>query len=192
MTEGLESKLSAMLFGIPGAKGVEFGAGFSISSMTGSRANDPFVIRNGKVATSTNNAGGINGGITNGMPVTMRVAFRPTPSVSLPQRTVDLDTMTETEGALASASEVSPPPAAEPSEPPIQEEQEKPDADIQTETALPASFSPAPGLARNLKNTRALLAALKPYLDDKRREKVDKMLSMMRLAEMAGYSKNLM
>ena len=97
MTEGLESKLSAMLFGIPGAKGVEFGAGFSISSMTGSRANDPFVIRNGKVATSTNNAGGINGGITNGMPVTMRVAFRPTPSVSLPQRTVDLDTMTETE-----------------------------------------------------------------------------------------------
>ena len=100
------------------------------------------------------------------------------------------DTMTETEGAPA--SEVSPPPAAEPSEPPIQEEQEKPDADIQTETALPASFSPAPGLARNLKNTRALLAALKPYLDDKRREKVDKMLSMMRLAEMAGYFKNLM
>ena len=102
------------------------------------------------------------------------------------------ETMTETEGAPASASEVSPPPAAEPSEPPAQEEQEKPDADIQTETALPASFSPAPGLARNLKNTRALLAALKPYLDDKRREKVDKMLSMMRLAEMAGYFKNLM
>lgn len=100
------------------------------------------------------------------------------------------DTMTEAEGTPA--SEVSPPPAAEPSEPPIQEEQEKPDADIQTETALPASFSPAPGLARNLKNTRALLAALKPYLDDKRREKVDKMLSMMRLAEMAGYFKNLM
>ena len=100
------------------------------------------------------------------------------------------DTMTETEGAPA--SEVSPTPAAEPSEPPAQEEQEKPDADIQTETALPASFSPAPGLARNLKNTRALLAALKPYLDDKRREKVDKMLSMMRLAEMAGYFKNLM
>lgn len=100
------------------------------------------------------------------------------------------DTMTETEGAPA--SEVSPPPAAEPPEPPAQEEQEKPDADIQTETALPASFSPAPGLARNLKNTRALLAALKPYLDDKRREKVDKMLSMMRLAEMAGYFKNLM
>ena len=100
------------------------------------------------------------------------------------------DTMTEAEGTPA--SEVSPPPAAEPSEPPAQEEQEKPDADIQTETALPASFSPAPGLARNLKNTRALLAALKPYLDDKRREKVDKMLSMMRLAEMAGYFKNLM
>lgn len=100
------------------------------------------------------------------------------------------DTMTEAEGTPA--SEVSPPPAAEPPEPPIQEEQEKPDADIQTETALPASFSPAPGLARNLKNTRALLAALKPYLDDKRREKVDKMLSMMRLAEMAGYFKNLM
>ena len=100
------------------------------------------------------------------------------------------DTRMEAEGTPA--SEVSPPPAAEPSEPPAQEEQEKPDADIQTETALPASFSPAPGLARNLKNTRALLAALKPYLDDKRREKVDKMLSMMRLAEMAGYFKNLM
>ena len=99
------------------------------------------------------------------------------------------DTMTEAEGV---ASEASPPPAAEPSEPSVQEEQEKPDADTPTETALPTSFSPAPGLARNLKNTRALLAALKPYLDDKRREKVDKMLSMMRLAEMAGYFKNLM
>ena len=82
---------------IPEVKGGEFGAGFSIADMAGSRANDPFVLRDGKVKTATNNAGGINGGISNGMPVVVRAAFRPTPSVSVPQRTVDLETMSETE-----------------------------------------------------------------------------------------------
>ena len=94
---GLESKLSAAVYAIPAVKGVEFGAGFDIARMRGSEANDPFAVREGKVITLTNNSGGINGGITNGMPVTFRAAFRPTPSISLPQRTVDLETMTETE-----------------------------------------------------------------------------------------------
>ena len=82
---------------IPAVKGVEFGAGFDIARMRGSEANDPFAVRDGKVITLTNRSGGINGGISNGMPVTFRAAFRPTPSISLPQRTVDLETMTETE-----------------------------------------------------------------------------------------------
>ena len=94
---GLESKLSAAVYAIPAVKGVEFGAGFDIARMRGSEANDPFAVRDGKVITLTNRSGGINGGISNGMPVTFRAAFRPTPSISLPQRTVDLETMTETE-----------------------------------------------------------------------------------------------
>ncbi len=93
---GLESKISAAVYAIPAVKGVEFGAGFAIARMRGSEANDPFAIRDGKVVTLTDNAGGINGGISNGMPVTFRAAFRPTPSIALPQQTVDLGTMTET------------------------------------------------------------------------------------------------
>ncbi len=96
-TDGLESKIAAAVYGIPAVKGVEFGAGFDIARMTGSKANDPFAVRDGKVVTLSNNAGGLNGGISNGMPVTLRAAFRPTPSISLPQKTVDLDTMTDTE-----------------------------------------------------------------------------------------------
>ncbi len=96
-TDGLESKISAAVFGIPAVKGVEFGAGFDLAEMTGSHANDPFAFRDGKVVTLTNNAGGINGGISNGMPVTLRAVFRPTPSISLPQRTVDLQMGKETE-----------------------------------------------------------------------------------------------
>lgn len=93
---GLESKISEAVYAIPAVKGVEFGAGFAIARMRGSEANDPFAIRDGKVVTLTDNAGGINGGISNGMPVTFRAAFRPTPSIALPQQTVDLGTMTET------------------------------------------------------------------------------------------------
>lgn len=94
---GLESKLSAALFAIPAVKGVSFGAGSALAEMRGSEANDAFILRDGKVETLTNNAGGINGGISNGMPVTLRVVFRPTPSISVPQRTVDLDAGMETE-----------------------------------------------------------------------------------------------
>ena len=93
----VESELAHALFSVPGAKGVEFGAGFGIAAMKGSEANDAFAMRNGKVVTLTNNSGGINGGISNGMPIVFRTAFRPTPSISRPQKSVDLSTMTETE-----------------------------------------------------------------------------------------------
>lgn len=85
----VESILSSLLFSIPAVKGVEFGAGFSISKMKGSGANDEFYIENGVIKTYTNNNGGILGGITSGMPVIFRTAFKPTPSIAQKQRTVD-------------------------------------------------------------------------------------------------------
>lgn len=88
--EGLEGKIAYSVYAIPAVKGVEFGSGFDIARMSGSRANDAYQIENGSIVTGTNNSGGINGGITNGMPVTLRVAFRPTPSISQAQRSVDL------------------------------------------------------------------------------------------------------
>lgn len=88
--EGLEGAIAGLVFAIPAVKGVEFGDGFSLCPMRGSAANDPLRIRGGAVVTETNRSGGINGGISNGMPVALRVGFRPTPSISLPQETVDL------------------------------------------------------------------------------------------------------
>ena len=87
---GLESRISAALFAIPGVKGVEFGAGFGIAEMRGSTANDPIRIDGDKIYTETNHAGGINGGISNGMPLVVRCAFRPAPSIGREQKTVDL------------------------------------------------------------------------------------------------------
>lgn len=95
--DSLESMLSHALFSIPGVKGVEFGDGFMIADMRGSEANDPFRIRNGKPVTITNHNGGINGGITNGMPVIFRVAVKPTPSIFIKQDTVDFRKELETE-----------------------------------------------------------------------------------------------
>jgi len=95
--DSVESVLSHLLFSIPAVKAVEFGAGFRVAEMRGSENNDQFVIRNGKVVTETNNSGGILGGITNGMPVVVRVAVKPTPSISKPQRSVNLKDMKETE-----------------------------------------------------------------------------------------------
>lgn len=92
LTEGLEGKLAGLLYSIPAVKGVEFGSGFSVTRMRGSEANDGFCYRDGKVVTKTNNNGGINGGISNGMPITMRVAFKPTPSISKEQDSVNLKT----------------------------------------------------------------------------------------------------
>ncbi len=89
--DSIESKLSQILFSIPGIKGVEFGAGFDITRMKGSEANDEFFIENDKIRTHTNNNGGILGGISNGMPIIFRVAFKPTPSIGKPQRTIDIE-----------------------------------------------------------------------------------------------------
>ena len=93
----VEGIFSQYLFAVPAVKGVEFGAGVAFSLMRGSEANDPFAVEDGKVVTKTNHAGGINGGITHGMPVTFEVTIRPTPSISLPQESVDLRTGEETE-----------------------------------------------------------------------------------------------
>lgn len=94
--DSVESMISHMMFSIPAVKGIEFGAGFAISDMRGSEANDPIRIANGKAVTSTNNNGGVNGGITNGMPIVFRCAVKPTPTVFKPQDTIDFKAMTET------------------------------------------------------------------------------------------------
>jgi len=86
----IESVMSAMMFSIPGVKGVEFGSGFASASSRGSQNNDPFAIKNGKILTSSNNAGGILGGLSNGMPVEFDVAFKPTSSIARPQLSVDI------------------------------------------------------------------------------------------------------
>ena len=93
--DSVEGLLSHALFAIPGIKGIEFGAGFAISKMRGSAANDPFRLADGRVVTTTNNAGGINGGLTNGMPVLFRCAVRPTPTIGKEQDTVDFRENTE-------------------------------------------------------------------------------------------------
>ena len=92
----VEGMLSHMLFSIPAVKGIEFGAGFAIADMHGSTANDPLRLENGQVVTTTNHSGGINGGITNGMPILFRTAIKPTPTIFKPQDTIDFRTMTET------------------------------------------------------------------------------------------------
>ena len=86
----LESDISCGIFSIPSVKGVEFGSGFAGSASTGSQNNDIFVIRNDMIQTETNNAGGILGGISIGMPLTMRAAFKPASSISQEQTTVDI------------------------------------------------------------------------------------------------------
>ena len=97
MFDGVENCVARALFGIPAVKGVEFGAGFAAADVRGSQNNDPFCVRDGKVACATNNAGGILGGITDGMPLVVRCAVKPTPSIGRPQRSVDVRTMEECE-----------------------------------------------------------------------------------------------
>ena len=98
--DSMESEISHILFSIPGIKGVEFGAGFKLSDMLGSEANDLFFTDGTKTYTKTNNSGGINGGITNGMPITVRTAVRPTPSIYKTQETVDITKMENTSLAI--------------------------------------------------------------------------------------------
>lgn len=95
MLDGLENVISRLVFAVPAVKGIEFGAGFGCSDMLGSENNDEFVVRDGKIVTLTNAHGGILGGISSGMPIIFRAAFKPTPSISQPQKSVDFKDMTE-------------------------------------------------------------------------------------------------
>lgn len=97
MFQGLESHLAAALFAIPAVKGVEFGSGFGAAGMRGSAHNDPFILEDGAIRTASNHAGGILGGISSGMPVVFRAAFKPTPSIAQKQHTVRLSAGTETD-----------------------------------------------------------------------------------------------
>lgn len=95
MFDGVENRISQIVFGVPAVKGIEFGIGFEASKLHGSENNDPFCIENGEIKTVTNNHGGILGGITSGMPLIFRTAIKPTPSILKPQKTVDYVNMTE-------------------------------------------------------------------------------------------------
>ena len=93
--DGIENQLAKGFFGIPGVRGVEFGTGFAATRLMGSEHNDCFAYQDDKVVTKTNHAGGIVGGITNGMPIIAKVALKPTASIYKSQQTIDLETMEE-------------------------------------------------------------------------------------------------
>jgi len=99
--DSLDSDIAKMMFNIPAVKGVEFGAGFQAAYMKGSENNDQYAVRKGRVISLSNNAGGVLGGISSGMPIVVRVAFKPTSSISKRQKTVDLSRMEETEIELS-------------------------------------------------------------------------------------------
>ncbi len=96
MFDGIENRISQIVFGIPAVKGLEFGEGFGFADMVGSKANDPFTTDGKAIRTTTNNNGGILGGITSGMPVIFTAAIKPTPSIAQPQQTVDYVKMENT------------------------------------------------------------------------------------------------
>lgn len=91
--EGMEGRIARIIFGIPAVKGIEFGAGFASAGLRGSENNDPFTLEDGQMKTLTNHCGGILGGITDGMPLTFRAAFKPTPSIAKEQQSVNLKTL---------------------------------------------------------------------------------------------------
>lgn len=93
MFDTVEGKLASILFGVPAVKGVEFGLGFGFADKNASDVNDEYEIKDGNVATLTNNNGGVLGGMTNGSPIAVSVAIKPTPSISKKQRSVNLQTM---------------------------------------------------------------------------------------------------
>lgn len=97
MMEGLENIISQLVFAVPAVKGIEFGNGFGCADLFGSENNDEYIIENDTIKTITNNHGGILGGISSGMPIIFRAAFKPTPSISRPQRSVDFKELTEEE-----------------------------------------------------------------------------------------------
>ena len=96
MFDGMENRIASAVFGIPAVKGVEFGDGFEAAKLRGSQNNDPFRMEAGRVVTTTNHCGGILGGISNGMPIIVRAAFKPTPSIGVEQDTVDLHALENT------------------------------------------------------------------------------------------------
>ena len=96
MFDGVENRLAAALFGIPAVKGLEFGEGFAAAALRGSQNNDAYTMQDGKVVTKTNHAGGILGGITNGMPVIFRLAIKPTPSIAKQQDSVSFSAQADT------------------------------------------------------------------------------------------------
>ena len=96
MFDGLENRISSVVFGIPAVKGIEFGVGFGSCELYGSENNDGFAVENGRVVTLTNNHGGILGGISSGMPIVFRAAVKPTPSIFMLQKSVNLSTLENT------------------------------------------------------------------------------------------------
>ena len=93
MFDSIEGVISTLAFAVPAVKGIEFGSGFAISEMRGSVANDEYYYdENGEAKTYKNNNGGINGGMANGMPITFRVAIKPTPSIGKEQNSINLTT----------------------------------------------------------------------------------------------------
>ena len=86
----MEGVFAQHMFAVPAVKGIAFGAGFGFAGMRGSEANDPIYVEGGKVKTRTNYNGGVNGGISNGMPILFEVVIRPTPSIAREQDTIDL------------------------------------------------------------------------------------------------------
>jgi chorismate synthase len=96
MFDSLDAELAKMLFSVPAVKGVEFGVGFEAARLRGSQNNDSYMMQDGEVQATTNNAGGILGGMSSGMPIVVRVAVKPTPSIAKEQKTVDLLEMTDT------------------------------------------------------------------------------------------------
>ncbi|MDE6293085.1 MAG: chorismate synthase, partial [Clostridiales bacterium] len=94
--QSMEGRIASAIFAMPATKGLEFGSGFLLSRMNGSEGNDPWVLKDGAVVSKTNHNGGINGGITNGAPLLVRVAVKPTPSIAKEQDSVNLKEMTQT------------------------------------------------------------------------------------------------
>ena len=98
--DSLESVISHYLFSIGGIKGIEFGSGFAFANMYGSSANDAFRNEQGNVVTTTNHNGGINGGISNGMPILVKTVVKPTPSIAKEQETINMKTLENTTVAI--------------------------------------------------------------------------------------------
>jgi chorismate synthase len=94
--DALDADLAKVLFAVPAVKGVEFGVGFGAAHLRGSQNNDAYVLKDGKVSTLTENAGGILGGLSSGMPILIRAAIKPTPSIAKQQNTVDMCTLENT------------------------------------------------------------------------------------------------